>query len=321
MTQSLDVHFRECAELTRLDLPLAGRLRPATSDPAALAQVAEDPDVPLRGRLAAAALLAICGDPRVPQVPAVLPVPGGNVTIGLPADRVAAVVARWRHVGVERPWIEKEVPAWPVHLDDFWLGRYPVTNLQYLFFLRATRRAGRPGTWYLGAYPWDRPSHPVSGVAAEDADEYAAWLSAQTGHPYRLPSEAEWEHAAHGFDGPEYPWGDEFDPARANTRESGIHTTTPVGVFPAGSGPFGHLDLAGNVEEYVASQYHPYPGGVPVDDHLTERLGSYRVARGGSFARYGDLARTRRRHGAFPGPLYPCGLRIATGMPPARSNR
>ena len=95
-----------------------------------------------------------------------------------------------------------------------------------------------------------------------------------------------------------------------------MHTTTPVGAFPAGGSPFGVLDQAGNVEEYVADAYRPYPGGPFVEDHLVETHGAYRVCRGGSFARFGDLARTRRRHGAFPSPLYPAGFRLATSTPP-----
>jgi formylglycine-generating enzyme required for sulfatase activity len=315
MTDGADLHFSESADLTHLSPPLAERGLPA-SDPAALARLVEEPDVALHVRLAAGMLLEVLGDTRVPLVPVVLPVPGGPVDIGLPPDRVDAIVTQWRHVGVQRAWIEKETPAWPAFLQDFWLGRFPVTNFQYLAFLRAGHQERRPSTWYLGAYPWSQPSHPVCGVSAADADAYAAWLSAETGHQYRLPAEAEWEHAAKGPGGRDFPWGEKFDRARANTRESGIHTTTPVGVFPAGAGPFGHLDLAGNVEEYVAGPYLPYPGGARVDDHLTQQLGSYRVTRGGSFARYGDLARTRRRHGAFPSPLYPCGFRIATGQSP-----
>lgn len=316
MTDSIDIHFCEYAELTELSPLLAGESPLTTGEPSVLAGLVEDPQVPLRVRLAAGAVLALYGDPRLPAVPAVLRVAGGDVEIGLAADRVDTVTARWRHVGVERHWIEKEAPVWSIRLGDFWLGRYPITNVQYLGFLRACGWDRRPSTWYLGAYPWDRANHPVSGVTAEDADAYVAWLSGWTGHPYRLPTEAEWEHAAKGFGGREYPWGAEFDPAKANTRESGVHTTSPVGAFPAGTGPFGHVDLAGNVEEYVADSYRPYPGGVNVDDHLTEQLGGYRITRGGSFARYGDLARTRRRHGAFPSPLYPCGFRIATGQPP-----
>ncbi len=322
MTAS-DPHFREQADLTWLDLRAAGKPGlPAAaghSDPAALAMAAEDPAVPLPDRLAATALLQVAGDPRVPVIPRVMAVPGGQPRIGLSADQVDAVVARWRHAGVRRAWIAKETPDWTTCLSDFWLGRYPVTNFQYAAFLRDTGYERRPSTWYLGAFPWDRPSHPVCGIADADADAYLSWLSQLAGHAYRLPTEAEWEHAAKGVPGREFPWGEEFCPDKANTRESGIHTTTPVGVFPAGAGPFGHLDLAGNVEEYVADSYRPYPGGAPVDDHLTQELGCYRLTRGGSFARYGDLARTRRRHGAFPSPLYPCGFRVATGQPPAGS--
>lgn len=145
----------------------------------------------------------------------------------------------------------------------------------------------------------------MAGVRREDADAYAVWLSDRTGHPWRLPTEAEWEHAAKGPDGREFPWGDTFDPAAANTRESGVHTTTPVGAFPAGVSPFGVYDMAGNVEEFTADDYRPHPGGPFVADHLVETMNTYRVARGGSFSRFGDLTRTRRRHGAFPGPCTP----------------
>jgi formylglycine-generating enzyme required for sulfatase activity len=307
-----ELHFQEQAELTRLTPSLAAAC-PAGSG-------ISDARLPLTERLAAGMLLAAAGEPRITTVPAMTRVPGGVVEIGLPAGEVDAVVSRWRHVGVERAWIDKEVPAFTVELDDVWMGTYPVTNCQYRDFLLATGWDRRPSTWYLGAYPWDRPAHPVCGISADDAEAYLAWLSARTGHPYRLPSEAEWEHAAKGWEGREFPWGNEFDPACANTRETGIHTTTPVGAFPGGSSPFGLADMAGNAEEYVADWYAPYPGGRPVQDHLTDALGSYRVTRGGSFARYGDLARTRRRHGAFPGPLYPCGFRVASGQRPLGGN-
>jgi formylglycine-generating enzyme required for sulfatase activity len=301
-----DAHFAEHAELTALD---HGGELPSTVD--CLIATVEDAAVPLARRLAAGSSLGLVGDPRVGAEPVLVAVSGGDVEIGLAADRVTAVVDRWRHVGVEESWIRKEVPTFRVRLGDFRIARYPVTNAQYLDFLRATGTAGRPTTWYLGAYPWDRANHPVCGISAADADAYVQWLAGRTGRPYRLPTEAEWEHAAKGDAGHEYPWGDAFDPACANTRETGVHTTTPVGAFPAGRSPFGADDMAGNAEEYVADAYAPYPGGGVVADHLVERLGGYRIARGGSFARYGDLARTRRRHGAFPGPLYPIGLRVA----------
>ncbi|MFJ8689324.1 formylglycine-generating enzyme family protein [Micromonospora wenchangensis] len=290
--------------------------RLATAGPTGLVALVEDPAATLADRLAAGAVLALLGDPRTGERPAVRPVPGGPVEIGLPADRVAAVTAAWAHVGVEEPWIAKENPAHRVVLADYWIGTYPVTNAEYRRYLADTPDAPRPRTWYLGAYPWDRGNHPVAGVRPADADGYAGWLTRRTGHPWRLPTEAEWEHAAKGPAGTDFPWGDRFDPAAANTRETGVHTTTPVGAFPAGRSWCGAYDLAGNVEEYVADDYRPYPGGHPVHDDLVATIGRYRVARGGSFARHGDLARTRRRHGGHPGPLYPIGFRLASSEPP-----
>ena len=97
-----------------------------------------------------------------------------------------------------------------------------------------------------------------------------------------------------------------------NTAEAGPLTTTPVGMYSEGVSPFGAYDLAGNVEEYVLDDYRPYPGGTAIDDDLSATVGSvYRVARGGSFARHGDLARCTRRHGWFPTPHYAVGFRLA----------
>ncbi|MEE1802523.1 SUMF1/EgtB/PvdO family nonheme iron enzyme [Streptomyces sp. JV176] len=336
-------HFAAHAELAdpallHPDRDSAERLRALT--PAELAAAVEDPAEPLAVRLAAGGLLALLGDPRIRTgaAPATRAVAGGAVHIGLPPRDVAAVVDAWAHVGVERAWIEKETPVEQVALADYWISTYPVTNAEYRHFLADTRHTARPTTWYLGAYPYDRANHPVAGVRPEDADAYAAWLSERTGHPWRLPGEAEWEYAAKGPLGFAFPWGDRFDADAANTRETGVHTTTPVGAFPAGRSPFGVSDMGGNVEEFVADDYRPYWGGSFVTDDLSAGTdGSpgldrpagaddasrtdgarvpYRVARGGSFSRFGDLARTRRRHGAFPSPLYPVGFRLATGTRP-----
>ncbi|WP_225994332.1 formylglycine-generating enzyme family protein [Streptomyces sp. SS1-1] len=307
-------HFREQAEPAdprrfRPTPEAAARL--AAAGPSELAAVVEDPESPLADRLAAGGILALTGDPRLTAVPPTCAVPGGTVEIGLPEEELTATVGRWAHVGVERDWIEKETPAHQVELADYRIAVHPVTNAEYQTFLHETGHPARPTTWYLGAYPYERANHPVAGVRPEDADAYAAWLARRTGLPWRLPTEAEWEYAAKGPEGLTHPWGDTFDPDAANTRETGVHTTTPVGAFPAGRSPFGALDMGGNVEEYVADTYRPYPGGPFVPDHLVQTMGEYRVARGGSFCRYGDLTRTRRRHGPFPGPLYPVGFRLA----------
>lgn len=316
-------HFTEHAALAEPGKVPPGEAVPGAVSPltpaerGVLAAEAENAALPLARRLAAGAILAVIGDPRIGVMPVTCFVPGTDVELGLASHEVPRVTAAWAHVGVEAPWIEKESPAHRVSLEDFWIARYPVTNSEYWTFLRESGHSGRPSTWYLGAYPWERANHPVAGVRAEDADAYAAWLSLRTGHPWRLPTEAEWEYAAKGPDGREFPWGEAFDPAAANTRETGLHTTSPVGVFPAGRSPFGAYDMAGNVEEYVADIYRPYPWGRLIADHLVQSIGTYRITRGGSFSRFGDLARTRRRHGAFPGPLYPAGFRLATSRRPA----
>ncbi|MFK0218078.1 formylglycine-generating enzyme family protein [Streptomyces vinaceus] len=313
-------HFKEHAGLAD-----PGRLHPARlpgTTPDQLAAAVEDPQLPTAERLAAGHLLGLLGDPRIPSPasgagPATRHVPGGRIRIGLPADEAGYVTNAWAHVGVEESWILKECPEHTVELADFWIATYPVTNGEYRAFLADTGLEERPTTWYLGAYPWDRSNHPVAGVRPEHADAYAAWLTERTGHPWRLPAEAEWEHAAKGPEGLPYPWPGGFDPEAANTRESGVHTTSPVGAFPAGRSPYGVHDMGGNVEEFTADEYAPYPDGPYVADHLVQSMGSYRIARGGSFARFGDLTRTRRRHGAFPGPLYPVGFRLATSEQPS----
>ncbi|MGH3866695.1 MAG: formylglycine-generating enzyme family protein [Pseudonocardiaceae bacterium] len=100
----------------------------------------------------------------------------------------------------------------------------------------------------------------------------------------------------------------------ANTVENGPLRTTPVGTYPAGRSPFGLEDVAGTVEEYTAEDYRPYPGGEHVIDDLATRGDSYRVTRGGSFTRYGDLARCARRHGWYPRDLYAVGFRLAESV-------
>ncbi|UAL29954.1 formylglycine-generating enzyme family protein [Nocardioides rotundus] len=264
-------------------------------------------------RIVAGSLVALFGDERAPAIPTLCRVPGGTVLRGTPVEAVDQVVAEWRHVGVERSWILKEAPQSRVDVSDFWLGTYPVTNAQYAQFLfHSESSTERPSSWLLGAYPWDRSNHPVAGVRWEDAQAYCSWLSEQVeGFRFRLPTEAEWEYAARGADRREYPWGDDFDPAATNTREFGLNTTSPIGSFPRGRSWCGAWDLAGNVEEFTSSLYAPYERGEVVDDDLTQILGRYPITRGGSFSRFGDLARCARRHGPHPGKLYPCGFRVA----------
>jgi formylglycine-generating enzyme required for sulfatase activity len=103
----------------------------------------------------------------------------------------------------------------------------------------------------------------------------------------------EWEKAARGEDGREYPWGEEFDPAVCNTVESHIYTTTPIGLYPEGVSPYGLFDVSGNVWEWTADWHTMYPGGEPADDFGEK----FRVVRGGSWghARGGARCASRGR--------------------------
>jgi len=281
--------------------------------PAELVAVLGDVGASAGERLAAGTLLALVGDPRIdPMRPDLVDIPGGTFRMGLDEGRVDAVTAAWAAFGVERPWIAKEAPAHPVTLAPYRLGRFPVTNAEYLAFVLARPEAPRPSGWAHGTFPWAQANHPVHTLPPEAADAYAAWLAGATGRGFRLPTEAEWEFAATGGDEREFPWGDDWDPHRANTAEAGPLSTTPVGAYPTGRSPFGIEDLGGNVEEYVADDYWPYPGGAVVADDLVDLHGErYRIARGGSFARHGDLARCRRRHGWYHSPHYAMGFRLA----------
>lgn len=147
----------------------------------------------------------------------------------------------------------------PTYVMAYRIGRYPITNAQYSRFLaeNPTHPVPHLDEVWAEPYNWDaerriypegKANHPVVLVSWEDAIAYCEWAGV------RLPTEEEWEKAARGEDGRAYPWGDEFDPEWANVRESGVGSTTPVGVHPDGASPYGLLDCAGNVWEWTTSR-------------------------------------------------------------------
>ena len=136
-----------------------------------------------------------------------------------------------------------------VNIPAFYMDKTEVTNEQFKAFLDATGyKPEFPANflkhWQNGTYPAGRAKHPVVWVSVEDARAYAAWAGK------RLPSEVEWQRAAQGTDGRDWPWGSWYDPAKANMDSD---DTMPVGSYPKGASPYGCLDMAGNVWEWTDS--------------------------------------------------------------------
>lgn len=283
-----------------------------------LVAILENADSSLEERYASGQILALTGDPRLnPLSPTIIRIPETHFMMGTSEKEAKRVCDEYRDVGVELNWILKECPNHMVFVKAYDIGKYPVTNYEYFCYLNDVKGGDIPDTWHLGRYPHEKSNHPVYGLSIQSILTYIDWLNIKTQSNYRLPTEAEWELAARGPEALEFPWGNEFSSAMANTVESGIYQTTPVGIFPSGQSFYGILDMAGNVEEYCENDYYAYPGGFEQKDHLNEQGESYKVARGGSFARFSDLARCARRHGNFPlfkRDIFVMGFRLARSI-------
>jgi formylglycine-generating enzyme required for sulfatase activity len=246
--------------------------------------------------------------------PELVHVPAGPFLIGTSdrhIDRLAEhddLAKKWRDKG----HFGREQPQHTVTLPDYYIARYPVTVGEFGAFLEAGGYRERR-YWTVSGWEWrtaaakEQPELwgdakwagderlPVVGVSWYEAYAYCRWLSVATGRTYRLPGEAQWEKAARGADGRLYPWGDEFDPARCNTRASGLGRTTPVGRYsPRGASPYGCAEMGGNASEWTLSQYRPYPydGGDGREDPEGE---AERVIRGGAWYKPVLRARTAAR--------------------------
>lgn len=234
---------------------------------------------------------------------------------------------------------EHERPERRVALSAFRIGATPVTQAEYARFVRATgwrapgvwelpvvvrsgredefRRTAAPYVWTGPTPPPDRHDHPVVLVTFDDAREYCRWLSIETGRPFRLPTEAEWEGAARGgLERRRYPWGDAIDPSRANftslpQRRSG-GGTAPVRSRPPNG--FGLHDMAGNVWQWVSDWYRSdyYQIG-DAENPTGPATGTLRLVRGGSWANDDErYLRCACRHPVPPDTYsYSIGFRVA----------
>lgn len=220
------------------------------------------------------------------------------------------------HEGLEA--LDNEQPVQWLHVNPFWIDRYPVTQGDYRHFIEAGGYR-QPRYWSVAGWQWlqnhpvnhpfhwntaDGDRHPVCGVSWYEADAYARFLGK------RLPTEAEWEKAAcwhpdysgsqDSLDSPRYyPWGQD-QPTAAHCNYGGMHQgTTPVDDYPQGQSAYGCYDLLGNVWEWTDTWFHPYLGFQPYPykgysmiyfDQL------HRVLKGGSWATQSPVLRCAFRN-------------------------
>ncbi len=192
---------------------------------------------------------------------------------GLGPEMVQIPKGRFQMGDIQGGGEANEKPVHWVNIDyQFAMGKYEVTFAEYDQFAQATDRE-KPSDIGLG-----RGRRPVINVSWNDANAYTKWLTQQTGKPYRLPSEAEWEYAARAGTKTKYWWGNSIGKNKANCDGCGSRWDYEVGSFRANQ--FGLYDTVGNVYEWVAGNYQDRYNGAPSDGSAWKKTSKYRVARG-----------------------------------------
>ncbi len=271
------------------------------------------------------------------QAAPMITIPAGIFIMG---SNPATAHATLKSSGSSKPMYADEYPLRTVHLETYAIDQFEVTNRAYYAFVIAQNYLV-PDTWQSNGYAFAPDTLinadlsllkqlaqqvfkievsnlsrsqilkalierrellnnlPVTGVDWQDAHRYCAWLGK------RLPTEAEWEKAARGTEGFEYPWGNQWDIKKANAAgghgwEQGV---APVGSYENGKSPYGVYDMAGNVMEWVEDWYQPYPS--PNAPATAPNNLKQKVARGGSWGGIGHytlsyFARSAQRFNLSP---------------------
>jgi len=261
-----------------------------TSDVQALLDQIDNPSTEPKERLAIGNKLAALGDPRH----------------GTGLDEQGRPDIDWVEIsgGTFLYGEEKETRELP----GFYIARYPITNAQYQAFIDGG--GYKEARWWKGLEGradrpeksgWTESNRPRESVNWHEAMAFCSWLSDKLGYTVQLPTEVQWERAARGTDGRNYPWGESYRSGYANTNEirdkSGLHhlkQTTAVGVYPQGGSPEGVQDLVGNVWEWCQNEYH--------NPENTDLRGiEPRFLRGGAWANNPGDARASTRYKFNPG--------------------
>jgi formylglycine-generating enzyme required for sulfatase activity len=225
--------------------------------------------------------------PEPTDVPEPQPPPVTDIMIEIPAGSFT--------MGSDQGDAE-DSPAQEIELPAYEIDKFEVTNADFKVFSDQTgyvTYAEQQGLsnwrteWSTG-----KDNHPVVMVTWDDAVAYCEWLGK------RLPTEAEWEKAARGEDERSFPWGNDWDPNKANVKERGLRGTATVGSFGDGASPYGVEDMTGNVWEWTADWYQAYPGNTAEDPYYGEQ---FRVTRGGGWFDEEPQSTTFNRNAADPG--------------------
>jgi len=194
-----------------------------------------------------------------------------------------------------------EKPLHKVYLDGYWIGKYPVTNLQYSFYMSKTERKPTKH-WQKKSIPIEGENHPVVNINWYDAEDFCQWLSRKSGKIIQLPTEAQWEKAARGVDGYKYAWGNEKPTSKHANYGSSNKGTTEVDRFIDGKSPYGCFDMIGNVWEWVFDWYQMdyYSSDSNEINPKGPPLGEKKVLRGGSWGFFEGVLRATYRDRDIP---------------------
>jgi formylglycine-generating enzyme required for sulfatase activity len=204
---------------------------------------------------------------------------------------------------------DNERPVHRVWVDSFLLAARQVANADFGTYLAA---AGATAPPFWSEPNLNHPQQPVVGVSWYEAEKYCQWLRAQTGHNYRLPTEAEWERAARGgLEGAQFPWGDQPAQSRPDYDRRWNNGPQVGGTAPPNS--YGLYDISENVHEWCSDWFHAdYYSISPERNPKGPESGERRASRGGSWRHQIKISRCAARSSIPPAFQYAdYGFRVA----------